>query len=411
MTKKLTSTLIASMVGATVLTPVAFGQTAVELAAQNQNCLALEALIEEQSDTLRQEWIDETLLIVDAGVEAECLVYYEEAVVALDGTAVDAEVAARIVVTQADPDVDVQQFAPLVSVTQQEPRVMIDQGQPQIIVRQTPPNIRVQMPQPIITIDQPQPEIIVRMPDPSVAITNPEPQVEVRMPEPEVDVTQPEPQVSVQADQAAQTLSDGSNVSVSQQQPQVEITGTGNRAQFDVQGEEPTVLYEAAEPQIQIEEQGEPEIRYNQTGTPQIRFEDAGDGAAMQSDAMMGDADMDVANQMLLEIEPMEAGDPLEYNVGDLSDRALTNARGEELGTVDRIVLASDGREYVVLDEGGFLGFGEREVAIPLDSISVVSGALVMRGMTEDDIEAMPEFDSAGAQPLGDTDLVMIGTP
>lgn len=440
MTNNLTGALIATMVGATVLTPVAHGQTSSELAQSGEHCEALRTLSTEQSDRLRPEWVEESRSIIEAGEEQRCLALYEQATEALGPDPQDREAAARIVVTQPDPQVEVQQRAPLVSVTQQEPQVRVDQGQPQVIVRQAAPNVRVQIPQPIITIDQPQPEIIVRMPEPDVAVTSPEPQVEVRQREPQVDVTQPEPRVSVQPQEGTPSQQEA-DVQLQQQEPEVQIEGVGTEAQIDVQREQPNVQYQAAEPNIEVEQQGEPQVRFNQTGEPQIRIEQAtGDpGEQPQTDQQQPaqqqpadqqqrdttppappppDAtseqqqavDTDRANRLLSPDQRMEAGRPLEYEAADLSGRELRNARGEELGTVDRVVVSGD-RQYLVLTEGGFLGFGEREVAIPLDSVSVIEGRLVMRGMSQEDIEAMPEFDSAGAQPVGQDERVLIGTP
>ncbi len=297
-----------------------------------------------------------------------------------------------------------QQRAPLVSVTQREPQVRVNQGQPEVIVRQAAPNVRVQVPQPVITIDMPQPEIIVRMPDPDVAVTNPEPQIEVRQPAPEVSVSQPEPQVSVQAEQATQ--GEGAEVDLQRQDAQVEIQSSGE-AQIDVQRQDPSIQYEAAEPNIEVQQEGEPEIRFNQTGEPQIRFEQgqvSGDNAA----AANAPADWDRVNQLLREDQQMEAGRAMEYNVADLEGRDLRNARGIELGTVDRVILLGN-RHYLVLAEGTFLGFGEREISIPLETVSVIDGRLVMRGMAQQDIDAMPNIDSQNAETVDGR--VQIGTP
>ncbi|MHA6297680.1 PRC-barrel domain-containing protein [Devosia sp. CAU 1758] len=404
-------TLVATAVGATMLTPVAFAQTPAGSAQEEQHCQALNDLTRDQGERLRPEWIEQSRGIVQAGDEDRCLTYFDQANRALgsDGQDVDRDAAAQIVVTQPDPEVDVQQRAPLVSVTQQEPQVRVNQGQPEIIVRQAAPNVRVQVPQPIITIDMPQPEIIVRMPEPDVAVTNPEPQVEVRQQPPQVSVSQPEPQVSVQAEQATQ--GEGADVELQRQEAQVEVRSTGN-AQIDVQRQDPSIQYEAAEPNIEVQQEGEPEIRFNQTGEPNIRFEEgraSGEDAAQRQNASGVNAQVDTerANQLLREDQPMEAGRALQYNVADLTGRELHNARGDELGTVDRVVNSAN-RQYLVLAEGGFLGFGEREVAIPLDSVSVMDGQLVMRGMTQQDIDAMPAFDSQNAEPIDGQ--VQIGT-
>jgi hypothetical protein len=50
------------------------------------------------------------------------------------------------------------------------------------------------------------------------------------------------------------------------------------------------------------------------------------------------------------------------------------------------------------VDVGGFLGLGERQVAIPLDQLSIqrMSGGdevRVFSELTEEDLEAMPEYE------------------
>ncbi|MBB4051588.1 hypothetical protein GGR20_001224 [Devosia subaequoris] len=405
---------MATAIGATMLTPVAMAQAPADPAQGDQHCQALTDLTRDQGDNLRPEWIEQSRSAVQAGDEERCLTYVDQANRALgsNGQEVDRDAAAQIVVTQPDPEVDVQQRAPLVSVTQREPQVRVNQGQPEIIVRQAAPNVRVQVPQPVITIDMPQPEIIVRMPDPDVAVTNPEPQIEVRQQPPEVSVNQPEPQVSVQAEQATQGDGEGAEVDLQRQDAQVEVQSSGE-AQIDVQRQDPSIQYEAAEPNIEVQQEGEPEIRFNQTGEPQIRFEQgqvSGEDASERDNAATANAqaDRDRVNQLLREDQQMEAGRALEYNVADLEGRDLRNARGIELGTVDRVILLGN-RHYLVLAEGTFLGFGEREVSIPLETVSVIDGRLVMRGMTQQDIDAMPNIDSQNAEPVDGR--VQIGTP
>ena len=414
MNRRFLRAIVTTAIGATVLTPVAYAQTAAEFAERQQHCEALRALSSEHSDRLRTEWVQESRSVIEAGDPERCQTYYEQANNALgpNGQQMDRDAAARIVVTQPDPEVDVRQQAPLVSVTQQEPRVQVNQGQPQIIVRQAQPNVRVQIPQPIITIDQPQPEIIVRMPEPDVAVTNPEPQVEVRQQPPRVNVTQPEPQVSVQAEQSqpSQADEDDSNVDLQRQEPRVEVQSTGNEAQIDVQRQQPNVQYEQAEPNIEVERQGEPQIRFSQTGEPTVRFEGAG---ANQQAGQRGDdgaqTDMQRAQELLGQHQQMEAGQPLEYYAGDLQGLDLWNSRDQRLGTIDRVVLV-DNRHHVVLTDGQLLGLGDQEVAIPLDTVSVIDGVLVLRGMSQEDINALSGIDSQNAETLGNDDRVEIGT-
>ena len=403
--KTLLTALVASLVGATAMTPSALAQTAQTQTAQSyvdlkQYCDALATLPDERSGDLRTEWVTQARAMAERGDEAQCRVWYEDAVAALDNEGeTSATAAARIRVTQHDPQVDVRQRAPLISVTDPEPSVTVNQGQPEIIVRQAAPQVRVQIPQPIITIDQPQPEIIVRMPEPDIAVTNPEPQVEVRMREPVVNVEQPEPQVSVQGGQGSESSPD---ITLQQQEPEVQIQSNPNAAQIDVQREEPSIRYEQAEPNIQVDPQGEPDIRFSQSGEPNIRFEQAGDGVDGQ--------DAGMAILMLQPGDDTSMGQQRPYNATDIEGRSIANQRGQQVGDVDRLVRGADQRVYVVLTDGRTLGYGEDEVALPLDAMAVVNGELVLIGVSEADIAGIADFDMQGTAEIGATERVNIGT-
>lgn len=53
---------------------------------------------------------------------------------------------------------------------------------------------------------------------------------------------------------------------------------------------------------------------------------------------------------------------------------AVSNAAGESIGDINEIVLTQDGKVgAVVVGVGGFLGMGEREVAIPFSSLKMVA--------------------------------------
>ena len=336
---------------------------------------------------------------MSAGDEEQCRIYYEDAPSALEGTGEGTSGSGQIIVTQPDPSVSVQQSAPEVTVSQPEPDVSVTQPQPEIIVRQVQPTIRVQMPQPIITIDQPQPEIIVRMPEPQVNVTTPEPDVQVSQDAPEISVEQAQPEVNVQLPEPDVNVDNSSeaDVTVDQGQAIVRQEQSEDGANVDIQQSQPTVSYESAEPNVVFEEQAEPEVRFTESGEPNVQFEDANaaPGAGMDAPAEAGDPNASLRQGD----QPIDAGVPTPYRASDMIGQEIVNAQGETLGTVDRLVTTGT-REYVVLAEGGFLGLGEREVALPLDSMSVSEGRLLMRGMSDEDIEAMPEFDSAGAQEL-----------
>lgn len=447
---KMKSLLVATLFCSTAIAPVAFAQTTAPETGQQTNqqqanqqaCDDLVRISDENSDRFQREWIEGADAAVQRADATECAAYVERAEEALEANQT-AEAGSRIVVEQPEPRVSVEQEAPDVAVSQAEPQVSVNQGQPEVIVRQAQPTVTVEVPQPTVTIDQPEPEIIVRMPEPDVNVATPEPDVEVSQNQPEVSVQQEEPQVNVEVEEPTVNVaeSDQAEVEVEQEQPVVRQQETDGEAQVNVQREEPAVSYERAEPNVEVNSEGEPNVQFTESGEPNVRFEENAEASGADGDRLAAEDEQATADDTeqtrlsdLPEDErdvPVEGGettasidsderaptegtadlrgdggaastgDVMPIQVGAVIGRDVHNGRGEELGTVSRVV--TDGEAvYAVLANGGFLGMGEREVALPMDRISLQDGRdeLLLRGMTEEEIENLPRFDSSAAEEL-----------
>ena len=58
------------------------------------------------------------------------------------------------------------------------------------------------------------------------------------------------------------------------------------------------------------------------------------------------------------------------------------------------------GKQYAVLSVGGFLGIGEKKVAVPLDQLQLGQDkAYLMTAETEDQLKQMPAYDEKQYQP------------
>jgi hypothetical protein len=79
--------------------------------------------------------------------------------------------------------------------------------------------------------------------------------------------------------------------------------------------------------------------------------------------------------------------------VSRLHDMNLYNARGNEFGDVGRVVQGQDGKQYLTVGASGFLGIGERTVAIPTERGALQGDRLIIQGVVEDQIRSMPAFD------------------
>ncbi|HEY7383954.1 MAG TPA: DUF4142 domain-containing protein [Beijerinckiaceae bacterium] len=283
----------------------------------------------------------------------------------------------------------VQQPAPSIRVDQASPQVTVQQPQPQVSVRQAQPEILVRQPQPTVTVDIPQPEIIVRMPQPDVNVAMAQPQVQVNQPQPQVQVVQPQQKPEVNVERA---------------QPQVMVQQSGREAKVDVQRAEgqPTVRYERAEPRVVVNQaQGQPNVRVERMGEGQQP------GAQQQAAAQQQSADQRQAatQQPGAQSRTASSGQPgadttgainrgQQVAVSRLTDMNLYNARNEQLGDVERVVQGQDGKTYIVIGHGGFLGLGEKKVALPIERVAMRGDRLVIQGLTDDQVKAMPAWNA-----------------
>jgi putative membrane protein len=78
----------------------------------------------------------------------------------------------------------------------------------------------------------------------------------------------------------------------------------------------------------------------------------------------------------------------------------VINQNGEEVATIDDIVVRDD-TQYAVLSVGGFLGLGQRDVAIPLDELQLGEDQVyLMTTHTEEQLEELPEYEPTQYQPF-----------
>jgi len=222
--------------------------------------------------------------------------------------------------------------------------------------------ITVQQPPARVEIRQPQPEIMVHQPAPKITVEIPQPQITVRMPQIQANVTQAAPQVQVY-----------------QPQPQVQVTKPEQQSQVQIQQEgQPQVRYDMEQPQVQIK---------RAEGQPQVRFE-----------------------QMQASQESQQQAQGV--RVADLKQKGLFNARGERIGDVKQVIVDKDGKTFLIIQQGQFLGLGEREIALPADNIASSGDRLMVRELTDDQIKATPAWQegATGVRELGDDDTVEIVT-
>jgi len=81
----------------------------------------------------------------------------------------------------------------------------------------------------------------------------------------------------------------------------------------------------------------------------------------------------------------------------------VVTAAGEEVGEIEDVVLDQHGEYYAVLSVGGFLGIGEKKVAVPLDELQLREDQVyLMAAATEEQLEQMPEYDEQQYRPYAE---------
>jgi len=417
--------------------------------AQDDDCVRLDAMVRSAGDTLREEFKD-VRSVVAANKQVDCRITLGR-IASRGGLADDSEdvqslnttvqveqqatIEGQVDVTLPDPEVSIEQGQADVSVTTQAPTVTVAQGQPTIQVRQAQPIITVRMTQPTITVEQPAPEIVVTMPDPSVDVANAQPQVSVNIPEPRVTVRQGEPQLNVdltteaaavdrsslgsfeRMDDAGIMTVTASGSAINESNANITYVEPESSANISYEGVEPNVEYVAAEPEVIMETDGEPTIDVVQSGDPKIVIkqaldEQAGSTQGVMAAARSADNPWNPTEAFAPDNNRKLEGGASTMSIAEIEGMDVVNARDEELGVVDRVV--NNGNDtYVVIEHGGwFFGLNDKEVAFPVADLVINGNQILLRGLSEEQIEAMPDYDYDNEVTLASDDtleLTVIG--
>jgi len=82
--------------------------------------------------------------------------------------------------------------------------------------------------------------------------------------------------------------------------------------------------------------------------------------------------------------------------VGDITGMAVVNRQGKRMGDVDKVVRRNeDGQPYAVISVGGFLGIGDKDIAVALDELRLKDEKVVLPDdlRTEAALEGEPGWD------------------
>ena len=102
---------------------------------------------------------------------------------------------------------------------------------------------------------------------------------------------------------------------------------------------------------------------------------------------------------------------PQPVRVGDLLGRdVLRPVESQDvLGRVRRLVRDRNGQIVVVVDFGGFLGFGSRPIAVPVDAMVLLGQDMEIVAFTPAQLQQLPTFSPSGATDLADDTIIKVG--
>jgi hypothetical protein len=102
---------------------------------------------------------------------------------------------------------------------------------------------------------------------------------------------------------------------------------------------------------------------------------------------------------------------PQPVRVGDLIDREVLRPVESQdvLGRVRRLVRDRDGQVMVVVDFGGFLGFGARLIAVPIDAMVLLDQDMEIVAYTPQKLREFPTFSASDISDIASDTIIKVG--
>lgn len=86
-------------------------------------------------------------------------------------------------------------------------------------------------------------------------------------------------------------------------------------------------------------------------------------------------------------------GRPAPVDLEHVEGSELVSLDGQIVGRISEVVHTADGGPHVVVGVGGFLGFGGKDVLVPVARLRGQSDGIVGSSLTADQIHDLPERD------------------
>jgi sporulation protein YlmC with PRC-barrel domain len=90
-----------------------------------------------------------------------------------------------------------------------------------------------------------------------------------------------------------------------------------------------------------------------------------------------------------------------------LIGKTVVNANNETIGEIEDLVIDDQKVIQAVVSVGGFLGIGDKDVAVPTEQLQLSEDkAMLNSTLTKEDLEKMPAFQEGSLKPLDRTEKI-----
>jgi len=130
--------------------------------------------------------------------------------------------------------------------------------------------------------------------------------------------------------------------------------------------------------------------------------------AVVVAQAMVPPTGMEEAKKPMTPEERMQSRFPQPVRVGDLIGLPVLDNSANTLGHVRQVVRTQEEKIELIVSYGGFLGWGARPVAVPIEVVGIQGRELASLDMPPSEYAAAPTWRNAGAQALADDAMIKI---
>ncbi|MFM9846272.1 MAG: PRC-barrel domain-containing protein [Hyphomicrobiaceae bacterium] len=106
--------------------------------------------------------------------------------------------------------------------------------------------------------------------------------------------------------------------------------------------------------------------------------------------------------------EKMQRRYPQPARVGDLIGLPLLDDDDRTLGHIKHVVKTQAGKLQLIVTYGGFLGLGQRLVAVPIEVVAIAGRQLASLDMTRAEFDAAPTWIEGQATPVAANEIIRV---